>query len=180
MGYYSYVLTDHTASYTCHLVVPNFTPRKIDPPKETKIDPEAVDYSAANVDTLIKEYKNALKEKLNFGQGNMTLQEWDNFLADLVEMGVISNDERMSANGILREIPDEAIKDGSYGFSSEHDVDLQFDLLWKGDPVQWLNDMDLYMLKYGLYANMQGHYADNSRQRAAYNKLIEIVKDILD
>lgn len=179
MGYYTYTLVEHTASYNCYLVTPNFTPRKVDSPQAAKGDFKFADNSAPSVDTISGEQKQAFQEKLKFGRGDLTLQEWDNFLADLVELGIISNDERMYTNGILREIPDGSTNGGSYSFSSEHDPDIELDSFWQGDPVQWLNDMDLYMLKYGLYANMQGQYADNSRQRAAYHKLIQIVNDIL-
>lgn len=167
MGYYRYTLTERTAEGTEYLVTPDFTPRKVDPAKVE---------ASGGADTLEKN-KEILLKKLNNGQGGLSLQEWDDFLADLEEMAIITHDERMYANGIIHEIPDDAIH-GAHAFVSEVNPNEEWGLLWNGDPLQWLNDVDLYMLKYELYAHMEGKIANQSAQRAAYNKLIDILKEI--
>ena len=53
--------------------------------------------------------------------------------------------------------------------------------IWKGNPLQWLDDMDLYALKNQLYANIGSRHSTNSSgQRDAYQKISQIVKDILN
>lgn len=167
MGYHRYTLTERTAEGTEYLVAPDFTPRKVDPAKVE---------ASEGADALEKN-KEILRKKLNYGQGGLSLQEWDDFLADLEEMAIITHDERMFANGMIQEIPDDAIH-GAHAFVSEVNPSEEWESLWNGDPLQWLNDVDLYMLKYELYAHMEGKTANRSAQRAAYSKLIDILKEI--
>lgn len=169
-GYHRYTLTERTADSSLYLVTPDFTPRKVDPAKVE---------TSKGLDTLdtLERNKEVLQKKLNNGRGNLSLQEWDDFLADLEEMAVITHDERMYANGITHEIPDDAIH-GTYTFSSDVNPNEEWDLLWDGNPLQWLERVDLYMLKYELYAHMEGKIANRSAQRAAYIKLIDIIKEI--
>jgi len=162
-GCHRYTLTERSGDSSCYLVSPDFDPRKADHAKTEAM--KGID--------LLNENKEILLEKLHCGQGDLTLQEWDNFLADLEEMGIITHDERFYANGTLHEIPAK-----SSGFCSEMNPDDEWEMLWTGDPVQWLNDADLYMLKYQLYAHMAGGIVDNSVQRAAYCKLLNIVKEL--
>lgn len=46
-----------------------------------------------NTESLTAAQKEALLERLHNGQGNLTLQKWDDFLADLVDLGMITNSE---------------------------------------------------------------------------------------
>ena len=132
-----------------------------------------------SVEGLSPEQLSALREKLNNGRSGMSLQAWDDFLADLEEMGVITHDERFFANGTLRDIPAAAQNGGTYfGQGNTAGDTMQ---MWKGNPLQWLDDMDLYVLKNQLYANIGSRYSINSSgQRDAYLKISQIVKDILN
>ena len=66
--------------------------------KKTAADGESTDKQ--DVKELSEETKAELREKLHNGRGDMTLQEWDDFLADLVELAIITNTERSYANGL--------------------------------------------------------------------------------
>ena len=72
------------------IVQPNFTPRKVD---HKSFADQAADAAgsqkAPTVADLSAEVKSAMRERLHNGRGGLSLQEWDDFLADLEEAGVI-------------------------------------------------------------------------------------------
>lgn len=180
MSYYSYSLHERTAAYDCYLVKPNFTPRKAGTAAEATFENRNEPERCDTVSTLSAQEKTDLREKLNNGQGNLSLQEWDDFLADMVDLGLISNDERMYANGLMREIPKAAQSEGAH--FSYHPVghDDPVEPVWTGDPLKWLNDMDVFMLKHELYANLEYRNTSGySMQRAAYQKVSQLLRSIL-
>ena len=81
----------------------NFTPRKVD---HKNFADQAADAAgsqkAPTVADLSAEVKSAMRERLHNGRGGLSLQEWDDFLADMEELGIITHDERFYANGTLR------------------------------------------------------------------------------
>ena len=91
IGNYNYSPIEQGNGYTCGFVKLNFTPRKV----EHRV-PEASETGggqpAKGLDALSPEEKTALKNKLHNGQGDLSLQEWDDFLADLEEYGIISHE----------------------------------------------------------------------------------------
>lgn len=183
MGYYKYTLTEQTSGGSLYFVEPNFTPRKVDPEKIEAAKKKEFDLKAAGKTgeeeySALKANKAQLLEKLNGGRGGMTLQEWDDFLADLVEMNIITDSERFYANGITRDVPGASLRPG--GYTGPGSLEREWDQLWQGDPLQWLNDADIYMLKYQLYSNLDGYAISTGGQRAAYMKLIDIIKEICD
>lgn len=180
IGNYSYSPVERSNGSVCYFVKLDFEPRKVEH-KESfsgQVAEAGGIQKTPSVETLSSEQKSALREKLDNGRGNMSLQAWDDFLADLEEMGVITHDERFFANGTLRDIPSAAQNGGTHFSPGNTTSDLM--QMWKGDPMQWLDDMDLYALKNQLYANIGGRFVINSSgQRDAYQKLSQIVKDIL-
>ena len=99
IGNYSYSPVEWSNGGACYFVKLNFEPRKVEH-QGTFIDQitEAGGIQEnRSVETLSSEQKSALRDKLNNGRGDMSLQAWDDFLADLEEMGVITHDERFFA-----------------------------------------------------------------------------------
>ena len=179
IGNYVYSPVEQSNGCTCYFVRPNFTPRKVEHKESFGGQAaEAAGQGQPSSETLSAEQKSALRDKLNAGRGGLSLQEWDDFLADLEEMGVITHDERFFANGTLHDIPEAAQNGGTHFASGNTTRDIM--QMWKGNPLQWLDDMDLYALKNQLYANMGSRYTMGlSGQRDAYQKISQIVKDIL-
>lgn len=155
-----------------YFVRPNFTPRQVEhkDASGTQLDAD----SAPTVDSLPEEKKAALRSRLNQGQGNLSLQEWDDFLADLEEAGIITHDERFFANGTLHDIPEEVLQNGSMMTTASSAP------AWSGNPLQWLNDMDVHALRNRLYANMNCQYAQGcSGQRDACQRVSGLIKQLL-
>ena len=178
IGNYNYSPIEQGNGYTCGFVKLNFTPRKVEP-RVPDASQTGEGQPATGLDALSPEEKTALKNKLHNGQGDLSLQEWDDFLADLEEYGIISHEERFFANGTLREIPGAVLRDGSHAFHGSVDQDVGNML--KGDPLSWLDDMDVYMLKNQLYASMGSRYMyEPGGQRAAFQKVSQITKDLLN
>ena len=178
IGNYIYSPIEQGNGYTCSFVRLNFTPRKVEP-RDPNASQTAGGQPAAGAEALTREEKAALKSKLHNGQGNLTIQEWDDFLADLEEYGIISHEERFYANGSIREIPEAVLRDGSHAWHGNVHQDIG--QMWKGDPLSWLDNMDVYMLKNQLYASMGSRYMlEPGGQRAAFQKVSQITKDILN
>ena len=178
IGNYVYTPMEKSNGCTCYFVRPNFIPRQMEHQRESFGEQVPEGSAGSGAERLTAEKKSELREKLKGGQGSMSLQEWDDFLAGLEELGVITHDERFFANGTLHDIPESARSGGTHfaSGSAGHNT-LQ---LWKGNPLQWLNDMDVYALKNQLYANMGSRYTMGlSGQRDAYQKVSQILKDIL-
>lgn len=172
IGNYIYSHTQQIGGCTAQFVRLNFEPRKVEH-KEVSGEQEA-----PSVKTLSDEEKNALKNRLHNGRGNLSLQEWDDFLADLEELGIISHDERFFANGSLRDIPESALRGNTHSTSGS--TSRSIGQMWNGDPLKWLDSMDVYMLQNQLYANMNCQYSSGySGQRDAFQKVAQIVRDIL-
>ena len=96
IGNYSYSPVEYSNGGACYFVKLNFEPRKVEH-KGTFSDQIAEAGSvreSPSVESLSSEQLSALREKLNNGRGGMSLQAWDDFLADLEEMGAITHDER--------------------------------------------------------------------------------------
>lgn len=161
---------------TCCFVRPNFEPRKVN---HNGFDADlTAGRTRPGVETLTPEQKADLKNKLRHGRGGLSLQEWDDFLADLEEYGIISHDERFYANGTLHDIPADALNGGTHFSHGNTSKDIA--QMWKGDPVSWLDNMDVYMLKNQLYANLSGQYTSESGgQREAFRKLAQITRTVL-
>ena len=166
----NYVYTP--AGPNAYFVRPNFTPRQVE--HKTSFGDSLSAESAPTVDSLPEEKIASLRDRLKQGRGDLTLQEWDDFLADLEEAGVITHDERFFANGTLHDIPEEVLRNGSMMTSASSAPS------WSGNPLQWLNSMDVHALQNRLYANMNCQYAQGcSGQRDAYQKVSDIVKELL-
>ena len=179
IGNYVYTPMEKSNGCACYFVRPDFVPRKVE--HEESFGGQVRGESGQerpSVETLSAEQKSLLRDKLTGGRGGLSLQEWDDFLADLEEMGVITHDERFFANGTLHDIPEAAQNGGTYFGSGSITRDTM--QMWKGNPLQWLNDMDVYALKNQLYANMDSRYTMGlSGQRDAYQKISQILKGIL-
>lgn len=179
IGNYIYSEPQQSGGCTMQFVKLNFEPRKVEH-KDTFGNQlsAAGNQEAPSVETLTTEMKNALKSRLHNGRGDLSLQEWDDFLADLEELGIISHDERFFANGTLRDIPESALNGGTH--FSNGNTSRSIGEMWNGDPLEWLDSMDVFMLKNQLYANMECQYhSGRSGQRDAFQKVAQIVRGIL-
>ena len=176
IGNYKYSAPQLNNGCTMQFVQLNFEPRKVE--HNAFGSQLTASGEAPSVKMLSAEMKNKLKGQLHNGQGNLSLQEWDDFLADLEEMGIISHDERFFANGTLHDIPEDALN-GKTHFS--HGSPSQsIGQTWNGNPLKWLDSMDVHMLKNQLYANMNCQYSSGySSQRDAFQKVAQVVRDIL-
>lgn len=160
------------------LVRANFTPRKVEHTFAEEAAGAAGPQKRPTVSDLSAEVKTALKKRLHNGRGGLSLQEWDDFLADMEELGVITHDERFYANGSLCEIPEAVHKYGSALL--DINVPGKKSDIWKGDPLSYLDNMDVYMLKNQLYANMGCNYDITlSSQRSAYQHVAQVVREVL-
>ena len=179
IGNYIYSEPQQCGSCTMQFVRPNFEPRKVEHKGTFGTQLSASGHwEAPSVKTLSAELKNTLKSQLHNGQGNLSLQEWDDFLADLEEIGIISHDERFFANGTLRDIPESALNGGTH--FSNGNTSQSIGQMWNGDPLKWLNSMDVYMLQNQLFANMGCQYSSGcSSQRDALQKVAQVIRDIL-
>ena len=179
IGNYFYSELQQCGGCTAQFIRLNFEPRKVGR-KDTSDArlPVSGSQEAPSVKTLSAERKDELRAQLHNGQGNLSLQEWDDFLADLEELGIISHDERFFANGTLRDIPESALNGGSLFCNGN--TNQSIGQMWNGDPLKWLDNMDVYMLKNQLYADMEcQYYSGRSSQRDAFQEVAQIVRDIL-
>lgn len=182
IGNYIYSTVEQTAGYSYCFVKPNFVPRKVDRSASGTVPAATGDSDESrtkpSVETLSAEQKASLKNRLNNGQGDLSLQEWDDFLADLEEYGIISHDERFVANGTLRDIPEGALHGGTH--FSNGNTSNEIAQMWKGEPLTWLDDMDVYTLKNQLYASMGSRYMhEPGGQREVFHKVAQITRAIL-
>ena len=65
-----------------YFVRPNFTPRQVE--HKTSFGDSLSAESAPTVDSLPEEKIASLRDRLKQGRGDLTLQEWDDFLADQI------------------------------------------------------------------------------------------------
>ena len=158
MSYFVYTYDGCSNGCDVYRIQPGFTPRRVESGFGSLLTAAANQRSA---DQLTAEQKEVLRKRLNNGQGVLTLQQWDDYLADLEELGMISHDDRFYANGILQQIPETTR--GLSGAESVHDAK---DRYWNGDPLQWLRDMGRISTAL-------------SSQRSAYQRVENITRDIL-
>ncbi len=182
MGYF--VITNFKDLGACYswMVKPNFDPRRAEFGKLLAESGREVGSKQQNVANLPPEQKEIFREKLSRGRGNMTLQEWDDYLADMVDWGLITDKERDYANGLSRDIPAAAQNGGTYFHTSSLGTSLEdeFDRLWTGDPVKFLNNLDAYMLRNSLYANLNCFTTPGlSPQRDACTSVAKLLQEIL-
>lgn len=180
-----------------YFIRPNFTPRKAGQNRETPFG-EQMSETAAKIisdgnaektitdpQDLTTEQKEKLLDRLHYGRDEeVSPQEWDDFLADLVDFGIISNSERMYANGITQPISESIMRSdlSGDGIGVGRDILSIPDLLemWTGNPLEWLGNMDVYLLKAIRCDELDGYgTAGLSNQRAACAKIAEIVRNLL-
>ncbi|NBI81697.1 hypothetical protein D3Z48_06290 [Clostridiaceae bacterium] len=189
MGYYECIYQGISGNAHAWLIVPAFTPRKAEfgsMLKKTAADGESTDKQ--DVKELSEETKAELREKLHNGRGDMTLQEWDDFLADLVELAIITNTERSYANGSMSGVPktsDYVSPEDRRRFGpnpmlwSENGLTFpkkQKDDMWTGDPLKFLNKLDVYTLR---NAASSGTMDIAASEREAMRRVTQILQEIL-
>ena len=134
------VLSEVTSNYTGYFMVPNYTaPIHRDPSQSFwarlaaesgKATEEFPKKQVSSVEELSEEERLALRHWLEQDGGYVSEENWDNFLADLVDVGLITNQERLSITGPF--IP---LCPGSM-----EQVNRLWDT-WEGDPVSWLTQV---------------------------------------
>ncbi len=131
---------------------------------------------------LTEEEKTELLNQFNAGQGKLSMEQWDDFLLSLVDLGLITNGTRLEALGFLVPIADDI--SGTGNGNSTYDTKLSEMLplnMWDDDPVKWLEDMDFYLYKKILYAQ-QNHYGTGSLEqtREDLKKIAQIIDELLN
>lgn len=168
MGFYRSYTIERPMSY-CTWYIPDYTPRKAEFGKMLSETGSISEDQKQTVSSLSPEQKERFRKQLHYGNGDMTLQEWDDFLADLVEYGIITNDERYYVDGSFLETGEDAR-------IAPHEVLDK----WDGDPLEFLNQRDAYFLQNSLYGDMRCAYGTGySDQRDAYVGTQKILKEIL-
>ena len=175
-GYFSFEDRFHENGYTATRVKPNFTPR---PSGTGDFAGMFTEEELKNPKQVINKTRGEFKKRLNYGQGGMTLQQWDDVLADLEDVGLITNEERFYANGLLCPCGTKrgnsiVLFSTARSYSAFDAPSLEkFNDLWQGDPQKYLKDLDAYMQKYGLYSDPSGS------QQAAFKHVLKILDEIL-
>ncbi|MEY8322220.1 hypothetical protein AAK894_14300 [Lachnospiraceae bacterium 46-61] len=127
-------------------------------------------------------YRGAEEWRTKFvGKKEFSMEEWDDFLLELTDMGLITNGQRLEAMGHLIPIPD--MESGSFTVTYEQKSDPYDAYLpnhWKGDPLDFIEKMDFYLYKQMLGAKLN-HVGTTGIEntRKTYNKIADIVKEIL-
>lgn len=125
MGFYRSYTIERPMSY-CTWYIPDYTPRKAEFGKMLSETGSISEDQKQTVSSLSPEQKERFRKQLHYGNGDMTLQEWDDFLADLVEYGIITNDERYYVDGSFLETGEDAR-------IAPHEVLDK----WDGDPLEF-------------------------------------------
>ncbi len=199
MGYLVCEYLGNSGGYTgcdAWLIHPNFTPRKAEfgsKLKELQASGALLEGGEGSgkqgLEALPETQREELREKLHNGRGDMTLQEWDDFLADLVDWGIITEKERGYANGTDSACPPggmTSVRPQDYerfgpnpltwmkdGLTYE---DTLKDDLWTGDPMKFLHGLDAYNLRRAADWNLLGA---TSSEREAIRKVGQILQEIL-
>lgn len=184
MGYHVVLWEGESANCIIQMVGPAFTPRKAGEGAGTSFRDvlmKELNGKAPGVDDLSAQWKDILRGRLHNGRGDLTLQEWDNFLADLVDLGLLTNDERFFANGIMSSLPD-AARGGEYtatwaGPRGSREALSDF---WNGNPLDFLEQRERLLQLGGMTGQMDRmSAAGEGNERDAYRKVAQIVKDLL-
>ena len=192
MNMYNVTLVQDTPLGKGYIMLPKYMPKKWEP-KDSQFhtqlnhgsqstgDTTVADSDVIKSNMIIEERKQELLDKLHFGQSDLSMEEWDDFLLELTDMGLITNGQRLEAMGHLIPIPD--MEPGSFTVTYEQKSDPYDAYLpsnWKGDPLDFIEKMDFYLYKQMLGAKLN-HVGtigiENTRK--TYNKIADIVKEIL-
>ena len=127
------------------------------------------------------EQKKELLDKLHAGQGELSIEEWDDFLLQLTDLGLITNSQHLESMGFLIPIPD--MKSGSCIVTYEQRSDLYDAYLlkhWEGNPLDFIEKMDFYLYKQMLGAKLN-HVGTTGieKTRETYRKISGIVQELL-
>lgn len=152
-----------------------YHPKKYEP----KSNQQSNNNENSSLNTLSKEQKKELAAKLNSGQGNMSMEQWDDFLLSCIDFGLITNDERMQALGLWSPgISEEELKTGS-GPASTILID-RFSWKWNGNPLDWLDQLDFSFKKGCMYLEVDGYSTkDMSYVRERLSNVADIINDLI-
>ncbi len=179
------VLNEVTSNYTGYFVLQNYTaPIHRDSSKSFwsrlaatsgKPAEEVPKRQVSSVEELSEEERLALRHWLEKDGGKVSEENWDNFLADLVDIGLITNQERLNITGPL--VP---LCPGSM-----MQVNRLLDT-WDGDPVSWLSQMgqcfenSLQWVKNGNDIGLDVPYVWKlADHKMSYDTIAEITRSIL-
>ena len=151
-----------------------YHPKKYEP----KSNQQSNNNESSSLNTLSEEQKKELSAQLNSGQGNMSMEQWDDFLLSLVDFGLITNNDRMQALGHgLMPISQEAREHGGSGLSAIKD---RFSWQWTGDPLNWLDQLDFSFKKECMYLEVGGYNTkDMSYIKERISNIADIIKELM-
>ncbi len=95
---------------------------------------------------LSEEMKEELQRRLGNVNSSRSFESWDNFLADLVDLGMISNQDRLCCNGTTQE-------HGAYKTGWGYDL-----ILWEGDPRNYLEELRALEVQSGMNAAQKNSF----------------------
>ena len=192
MDMYNVTLMQDTPLGKGYVILPKYRPKKWEP-KDSQFNTQlnygsqstgsttTIDNDVIKSNIIIEEHKQELLDKLHAGQGELSMEEWNDFLLELTDLGLITNGQRLEAMGYLIPLPD--MEPGSFMVTYEQKSDPYDAYLlnhWKGDPLDYLEKLDFYLYKQMLGAKLN-HVGTTGIEntRKTYNKVADIVKELL-
>ena len=187
---YTATLVQKTPLGDGYIMSPNYTPKKWEAKKpsfNTQLNDStqsATNNSVAEKGNITEAQKEEWRTKFA-GKKEFSMEEWDDFLLDLVDSNVITNGERLESMGLLIPIGNVNNLDLKSGQATEirnhySSWDDCYPLSkWTGDPFKWIEDMDFYYYKQELNAKMDNRDPECfQRVRRNFSKISDILKEI--
>lgn len=190
MNMYTMTLVQSTPEGKGYIVAPKYMPKKWEA-KNSQFNTQLNSNSQSNTGatqnstttaSITEEQKKILLDKLHAGQGELSIEEWDDFLLELTDMGLITNSQRLESMGCLIPLPDN-VGSGAHWVTYEQKAD-PYDIYllenWEGKPLDFIQKMDFYLYKQMLGAQLN-HLGTTSMEntRKTYQKVSDIVKEVL-
>ena len=152
-----------------------YHPKKYEP----KSNQQSNNNESSSLNTLSEEQKKELSAQLNSGQGNMSMEQWDDFLLSLVDFGLITNNDRMQALGCGSILMFEETLESDNIAAATALMD-RFSWQWTGDPLKWLDQLDFSYKKQCMYLEVDGYSTkDVSCVKERVSNIADIIKELM-
>ena len=191
LNMYNVTFMQETPDSKGYMLTPKYTPKKWEP-KNTSFNTQLNGSAPSNTNNNLAQNSNITEvQKKEWstkfaGKKELSMEEWDDFLLDLVDRNVIANSDRLEVMGFLIPIGD--VKDinlePNQGVEVHNSCSTGWEDLyplskWTGDPFKWIEDMDFYYYKQELNAKMDNRDPECfQRVRRNFSKISDILKEI--
>ena len=160
----------------CYFTGPEYQPKKYNP----KSDLQSDNNKNSSLNTLSEEQKKELTTKLNNGQSNMSMEEWDDFLLSLVDFGLITNSKRLEALGYTVVLPEDILTRPPNTRNSLSLIQNISNCQWNGNPLNWLDQLDFSYKKEYMYSEVCGYATKNMLNvRERISNISDIIKELM-